>query len=418
MDELIRILKRYAARFRDVVTGERVRRALYGVLRRWFPVLRIRNTVWVSGLEDVRDVLGRPDDFSVRAYGVRMRETAGDFLLGHDDAQHAEDRALAQRVMHEIDEAGPGRVHELALALAGKVIEARIAAGDHLDVVKDLADTIPVAVASDYFGIPDPGGRRLLEWVQDMSWYIFNPLASDADRERGIRAGRQLREHVYRSTHVHRPESPTANVLDGLILSRADVDVVVRTLCGLIAGSLGPPPRQFVKAVDHLLDLEGAARAKLHDAAVAGNATAVGQFVREASRLAPDPSLLYRTCERHTSLGEHALEPGRIVVCLIESALLDERAIQRPLDLRIDRQAGEQMMFGYGPHACLGEGMGMELLMGMALPLFALPGLRRADGAAGRVQAGELGTYPAQNYPQHLMVTYEPKPASSRAIGT
>jgi cytochrome P450 len=410
MDELIRILKRYYARVQDALTSEPVRRAVYSLLRRFRPVLRVGNRVFVSRLADVQQVLRTHDVFSVRSYGVRMRETAGDFLLGHDDAQHDRDRNLAGQVMKSIDQAQGERVFALALATAQKVIQSRLSAGDQLDVVKDLADEIPVAMVADYFGVANPGGRSLLEWVQDMSWYIFNPLASAADRERGVRAGSQLREHVSRLVRATPRPTPTRNVLEGLMSATGDQAVVVRTICGLVAGSLGPPPRQFVRAVDHLLELEGTERQRLHDAAAAGDRLVVSRFVREASRLCPDPSVLYRTCERSYLLNDWPIDAGRMVICLIESALLDESQIDEPLRLRPSRPVEEQMMFGLELHRCMGEELGMELLTGMAIPLFALTGLRRAAGRAGRVQHGELGSYPAQNYPQHLMVGYDDKP--------
>lgn len=412
MSELGQIGRRAFVAIKRLATGDRVRRWLFSALRRFAPVLRIRDTVIVTRLDDVQAVLSHNEVFSVRRFGVRMRETAGDFFLGHDDdAAYRSDKDAARQVMTALDARWPAQVFTLALKRAQAVIQARAGAGNHLDVVKDLADEVPVRVVEDYFGVSNPGGRTLLEWVQHMSWYIFNPLAREDDRERGVLAGKQLREHVDRliaSSARRRGTAPARNVLDGLVLLAAP-DAVARTICGLVAGTLGPPPRQFARAIDRLLLMPPDAFARVQAAAAACDVVRLVQYIREASRFAPEPSIIYRTCEHDWRVNGTAIAAGRTVLCVIESALMDGRPDQvpRPTVLDPDRHPGQQMIFGYGLHACMGEAIGLQLLAGMAMPLLALPGLRRARGGAGRLRFGEVGRYPDENYPQHLLVCYE-----------
>jgi hypothetical protein len=73
------------------------------------------------------------------------------------------------------------------------------------------------------------------------------------------------------------------------------------------------------------------------------------------------------------------------------------------------------MCFGHASHMCIGRDAGVAMLTGMALPLFALPGLRRVPGKAGRVRPGAVGEFPAQNYPQHLEVIFERSDAAPSA---
>jgi len=412
MSEQGEISTRALAWFGQLPVAQRIQRAALALLRRFAPVLRWRDLAIVTRLDDVRAVLADHGVFSVRRYGVRMRETAGDFLLGHDDLQHERERVLAGQALSVPCLVQP-QVFNLARTLADAVVQSRVSAGDTLDVVKELADTIPVQVVETCLGVPNPGGRRLLEWVQDMSWYIFNPLASEADRERGVRAGKLLREHVDRLI-LQMKESPpgaASNALEGLFLSGAGDEVVAATICGLVAGALGPPPRQFVRAVDRLLDLKGNARERLHLAASGRDELTLTRFLQEASRFGPEPSIIYRTCEEDHAIDGRKIAAGTLVLCMIGSALMDDRPgpIERPEEFRLGRDPTHQMIFGHGLHACIGQAIGLQLLAGMAQPLFALSGLRRVSGHAGRIRYGKIGTYPAQNYPQHLLVSYERK---------
>ena len=103
------------------------------------------------------------------------------------------------------------------------------------------------------------------------------------------------------------------------------------------------------------------------------------------------------------------IEAGRTVVCWVESALMDGRAIPFPRVFWPGRSVSHQMLFGYGRHSCIGRDIGLAMLTGMAVPLFGLEGLRRARGRLGRLRNGEIGVFPDQNYPRHLFVRFRQK---------
>src|SRR5512138_3828236 len=50
--------------------------------RRWLPIATFRNAVYVLRWADVRSVLERPAEFSVRLFGMRMEDTTGITFLG------------------------------------------------------------------------------------------------------------------------------------------------------------------------------------------------------------------------------------------------------------------------------------------------------------------------------------------------
>ena len=384
-------------------------------LRTFRPVCRIGDKVLVTRHADVRQVLSLSAAYSVRRYGSRMRETGPDFFLGHDAGRQRQDERDA--ALGAIQSLGTLRPRDIAAHETQAVIQQRAkGVGSprppgrqpcYLDVVEDLADRVPVRIAEDYFGLRNPSGRTLLEWIQLTSWYIFNPFASGEDRERAIRAGEQMKEHVRRLVQSGRAHPPRGTVLAELLATPLSDEAVARTLTGMVAGSLGPPPRFFAKAVNRLLGLRGRTRRRLAEAARDRDFAGVETYLLEAARFDPDPSLLYRACERvGTTLAGHPIATGDTVVCFVQSALRDGRSIAAPWRFRLGRPAAELMLFGHGLHECIGRGVGMATLTGMAQPLFALPGLRRAPGRAGSLRDGPLGEFPAQNYPQHLGVLF------------
>ena len=69
---------------------------------------RLRRKVIVTRFLALRQMLGLPKNYSVRAYGSRMRETGADFFLGYDDGpQRDADREAALAAMKAAD---PDRV--------------------------------------------------------------------------------------------------------------------------------------------------------------------------------------------------------------------------------------------------------------------------------------------------------------------
>jgi cytochrome P450 len=407
------LLRTRVARY-ALAVGKRL--LLWG-LRTFCPLCRFKGRVVVTRYADVRQVLSLPNFYSVRQYGSRMRETGPDFFLGHDrGAQRVAERGAACGAIQAL---GTAAVRRIAQQDALDAIAKRCSPGGaepfYLDVVEDLGDRVPVRVAEEYFGLPNPGQRNLLNWIQLTSWYIFNPFASDAARERAIRAGDELKEHVTRLVRAARAAPGQQTVLGHLLAAGLGDDEAARTLTGLVAGSLGPPPRFFAKAVNRLLRLRGSKRAKLVEAAQRGGKEGreedfetLEKYLLEAGRFDPDPSLLYRACEATTpTVYGGFIDAGDTIVCSIESALRDWRSISMPWRFRLDRPEHERMLFGHGLHECIGRGVGIATLTGMLQPLFALPGLRRAPGSAGTLRDGPLGKFPAQDYPRHLGVYFD-----------
>jgi len=386
-----------------------VRRVVLWLLRTFRPVQAFRDVTLVTRFDGVQEALSRHQDFSVRLFGSRMRETGADFFLGHDEEPPF--RALRDAAAAAIGALGPDRPREIARRAARELVEARLVEGCGLDVVADLGEPVHLRLVEEWLGIPDPGSRVLLEWVQLVSYYVFNPLPTVANAGRAVAAGAKLRDYVSRSMQAP-PE--VGSVAAALLARRLPAGGLADTMVGLVAGALGPGPRLFPAIVDRLLRLRGSARSELCEAARKDDETRVRAYVVEAARLAPEPSLVIRACEGSHTIAGRPIAPGSTVVCLLDSALRDRRRFERPRRFHPGRCTEPLLHLGTGLHACIGRDAGLAAITAMTTELFSLAGLERAPGWRGRLRTGAPGTHPGQDYPKHLEVRFRADAERSR----
>jgi cytochrome P450 len=374
----------------------------------------------VTRLEDVRTVLGDAARFQVTGYKSRMRDTAADFLLGHDDRFHDEERERAGEALVPADGL---YVRTVARREAADILARRAVPGvpsahgitePRLDVIAELIEPVHLTLVREILGVPSGSGPELLRWVQLNSWYVFNPFPRRGDRERARVAGQALRNHVERTIETRAAAiaagAPRSTVVDAFIEFGPPRPALTGRVAGLVAGALGPGPRLCAKVIDRLLRLCGRRARELRRAAAGEDVSTVERYVLEAARFDPDPGYLYRACSGDTMLRGTEIRAGDVVVCWIEAALMDRRSISRPCCFRPARAPEEQMVFGHGLHRCLARPFGLAALTAIALELFRMQDVRPAPGRAGRLQFGAVGSHPGQNYPASLEVRFAPAP--------
>ncbi|CZT05989.1 related to Psi-producing oxygenase A [Rhynchosporium agropyri] len=88
----------------------------------------------------------------------------------------------------------------------------------------------------------------------------------------------------------------------------------------------------------------------------------------------------------------------------IESAHRDPAAFPDPSSVRLDRPLDSYLIYGYGPHQCVGMDVSLTAMTAMFKTVFGLKGLRRVVGSApgggwysGGESQGELKTVPGPN---------------------
>lgn len=273
-----------------------------------------------------------------------------------------------------------------------------------IDVVRDLADVVPLAFAREFFGTPEPQPPALLYWFKAISFYVFAGRPYDwaeAAQQSGRRVARHFRELAReRKQAIAAGDRTPDDVLGRLLAGGLDDDAIARSL-SFISGAMMPTSWLFIEAVDRLMRIPPWRRAELHRHAVAGDRAAVRAYVIEAARFFPFPFEIIRYAECETEIAGKRIAPGTLVRLLIGSAALDPRAVPDPESFVPGRPESQYMLFGHDLHLCMGKDIAEELLTEMAIALFSRVGLRRAPGPRGHIRyprdakAIPYGPYPA-----------------------
>jgi cytochrome P450 len=369
---------------------------------------------------DVMEVLERDDDFSVRLYDEKMTATTGPFYLGMNElARYEPDARVIWRAVRKDD---VSLVRRIAAEETARALD-RVRPRGTLDVVKDLAEIVPIQFVRRYYGLSAPDPARLLRLFQTTSKYLFAFWSDPGMRDEATTAGHELREMLDADIARRRREG-TQGQGDTDVMGRflsmtdgfSDGDAgIARSLAGLSSGSLNAPFGLFVYAVDKLLGLsedQVSLAGRIAQAATRGSQADAARFqdwLYEAERFAVYPPFSYRYAERDLTLAagtprEKRIPRGATVVTWQSLAAFDPDVFDDPFGFVPGRPRWQYMGFGHARHRCLGEHMGQALLEEMARALFALPRLRRAAGRAGQVQ-----TLPVQQgkYPSSLVLDFD-----------
>jgi cytochrome P450 len=367
-------------------------------------------TAVVTRYEDVVEILDRDADFEV-VYEPKMRAITGgeNFFLGmQDSALYTRDTSNMRLAMRRDD------VAAIVEPLANSLARQLVAKASHvIDVPNDLSLRVPTAIVTDYFGIGGARNDDLVAWSTVMFWYLFIDLAGDPVLQRkALDAAAACRSAIDAAIAARKAAHQAKDDVLGrcLVLQKADLpgmdDLGIRNnLIGLVIGAIPTISKACVQALDQLL-ARPEALASAHAAAHAGDDALFAAHVFEAFRFNPINPLIYRRATRNTkvaagSLRARNIPKGAMVLAANLSAMFDPLRIQTPERFRTDRPWGDYMLWGYGMHSCFGAHINRAVMPAILKPLIAKPGLRRAAGAAGRIDSA--GT----PFPQHWSVEWD-----------
>ncbi|HVU03973.1 MAG TPA: hypothetical protein VHE30_19575 [Polyangiaceae bacterium] len=358
------------------------------------------NMVHVTRFLDVQEVLERDDDFSVRLYDGKMKATTGEFILGMNELSRYEPEArIVYKAVRREDAA-------LARKIAAEETEAALAPlrrRGRLDVVKDIADIVPIRFVNRYYGTEVPDPEALLRLYQTTSKYLFAFWDHPAMRAEAEAAGGDLRKTLDDLVAKRRASGDFSDRdLMGRMLASDekfhDGDIGIRrSIAGLSSGNINAPLGLFVLAVDKILSLPkdrirtANALARSGTAGSEPDLLAFRDWFHEAERFVVYPPFSYRYAESETTLAEGTPRQKRIpkgctVVTWQSLAAFDPDVFDAPYDFRPGRPRWTVNGFGHARHHCVGEAVGQVMLEEMARGLFSLPGVRRAPGDAGVVK--------------------------------
>ncbi|MEG3175165.1 cytochrome P450 [Sphingomonas sp. RB3P16] len=362
---------------------------------------------------DVLNILSRDADFGV-VYGPRMEIITGgeNFFLGMQDTpRYTRDVSNMRLVVRRSDV--PSIVAPAVAACASAIVGAAPGA---IDVPQQLATPVAAHLLDRYFGTPGPSEADMAEWTTTLFRYLFLDLKGDAAFDATAEAAAAA-FRTWMDGHIAARKAAPAqdDVLDDvlgrcLVMDAAGLpgmhDMDVRNnLIGLLIGELPTLSATATLALDELLDrpeaLAGAMAAARSD-----DDTALAAYVFEALRFRPLNPVVYRRALHDTRIAAGRLrgrriKAGTMVLASNLSAMFDPLDVPTPGRFRIDRPWETYLLWGYGLHSCFGAHINRATIPGILKPLLARPGLRRAPGAAGRIDTG--GT----PFPIHLHVVFD-----------
>lgn len=343
---------------------------LFAELRAHRPVLHTGGPVptLVALHEDVVSVMETNDVFTVAPYQREAQHSLDHFTLADADLErHDREKAVHQKaVTREDARAVVGLLRENAEDL---VRLARERGDGRIDVVKDVAELLPVRLIDGYFGVPsggagEPSEATMVGWIGDMFRNFFLNLSA----EPSVQAkGRQAVEELARwidAVVARRPPGETmpADVLGRFVhLQKEHPDVlegrITPNLVGIIAGAAtGTVAKSIANVVDVLTSPAHAdALALARRAADADDTMALWKIAREALRFRPQGIAIARVCTRPTSIRGVTIPAGALVLAGTASAMMDPAAFPDPGTFRTDRPEGRYLHMGSGRYECLGK---------------------------------------------------------------
>ncbi|TGD89268.1 cytochrome P450 [Mycolicibacterium sp. CH28] len=311
----------------------------------WLPRQRVHA---LPRYAECKSVL-RDDGVFISGHGVALNPVSNRLsrgtTLNSDGAEHQRRRKLvAHRLLPRALQSIAGTVDQLA----ADVVEAALAQGK-IDGV-ELASALPLAIVPDLVGWPREDRKHLIDWG-GATFDALGPL------------NRQALRSVPGTAHMMRFARRVVRrraVLDGSmadeLLSAADAGALTLAECPpLLVDYIAPSLDTTISAISsalHLFACHPEQWQLLRDEPQR-IPNAVNEIVRYESPL----RAFARQTGQDTAVAGTALPAGSRVLVIYSSANRDEREWDRSEMFDITRDAGRQLGFGQGAHACAGQGL-------------------------------------------------------------
>lgn len=372
---------------------------VFRILRWAKPVLVLKPITLVTRFDHVQEILLRDDIFRV-PYAAKMQKITGggNFFLGMDDTPTYERDVSNMRQAVRRDDI-PNKITPFVDSLCHAILAS---CRGQLDVVQQLTQVVPTRLMGEYFGTPGWDQSEFTDAATVMFHYLFYPVDVTREQE-ALAAAHKTRAYLDR-TIAERKAQPTSRddilarclgMQNASVPGMTDVDIR-NNLIGLIIGAIPTTSRSAVNTLDYLLDrpalLDAAQRA-----ARADDDQRLVRYVQECLRLNPFTAGVQRLCAQDYVVAQGTwratrIPKGAVVLAATQSAGMDARKVYQPRVLCLNRPANSYLHFGYGLHACFGQHINLAQIPAMVKSVLKLPGLRRAPGAAGKMQS--VGPFP------------------------
>lgn len=265
-------------------------------------------------------------------------------MLDQDDPNHARLRALVHKAFTpaRVEKLEP-RIEAVANQLLDKLLPNR-----SIDLMRDFALPLPLAVIADLLGIP-PGDRdRFHRW----STALFRPPTA-LNVMRILPSIYALMRHLRKLFRLRRAE-PQDDLMSALVQAEdagdhlSEDELLAMVFLLLVAGHettvnlIGSGTLALLQYPDQL-DMLRAQPALIQPA--------VEELLRFTS---PVESATERYASIEMAMRSQIIHKGELVLAVIASANRDEQVFTKPDVLDITREKNRHLAFGLGGHFCLG----------------------------------------------------------------
>ncbi|MFJ8752963.1 cytochrome P450 [Streptomyces sp. NPDC102441] len=257
-------------------------------------------------------------------------------------------------------------------ATAERLVDDMVAVGAPADLKAHVGFLLPVYVICDMLGVPAEDHDRFSHW-SDALLSITRFTQEETERA-------QTEFVQYMSGHIEaKREKPTDDLISTLIRDSADgqglTDAeLLATAMGLLVAGHETTANMIGKMVAMLLADRGRWEQLLADPSLVRTA------VEEALRF--DTNLgfgLRRYLTEDAEISGRTLPGGTTVICSMPAANRDEDVFDNAEEMDLGRSPNPHLIFGAGPHSCLGQALARtELQVVLDVLLRKLPTLELA----------------------------------------
>ncbi|MEO8388739.1 cytochrome P450 [Polaromonas sp.] len=267
----------------------------------------------------------------------------------NDAPMHVHLRRLMAKALSSdfIDTAEP-IIHDLSKRLS-KAAKER----DQIDFMADFAHQIPIGVMAKLFNLPDEDIAMLRHWVHEINLFVGAAKHVPDKYPRSSDALESITEYFMRHYEQRVRKSGGNDLLSRLIFAEEDGDrmtrdeVVATCVMLLYAGHittthmLGNALHALLKHPDQLRDLQ-------KDPSIAQPAC------EELLRYDGPVQSMVRVAINDTLLHDRTIKAGDRIFPMLNAANRDPRRFDNPDKLDIHRERNSHIVFGHGPHTCIG----------------------------------------------------------------
>ncbi|WP_405506649.1 cytochrome P450 [Streptomyces purpurascens] len=268
------------------------------------------------------------------------------------------------------------RLKPYVRGLADDLVSALVAAGGG-DLLKDVAEPLPVAVIAEMLGIPESDRAPLRPWSADIcGMYELNP--SEETAAKAVRASAEFSDYL-RELIAARRKEPGDDLISGLIEAHDEGDrlteqEMISTAVLLLNAGHEATVNSTVNGWYTLF------RDEAQLAALRADHSLVPSAVEELMRYDTPLQLFERWVLDDIEIAGTTIPRGAEIAMLFGSANHDPAVFSDPTHLDLTRTDNPHISFSAGIHYCIGAPLArIELAASMTALLEKAPALRLAE---------------------------------------